>query len=310
MSINRKTVKNKKPLWKRVAKNWQLYLLLLPALLITLLFKYYPMYGIQLAFKNMKLGQTISTARWVGLGNFKRFFSSGAFARTVKNTLIIGVGTVLTFPLPIILAVLLNNCISRGLKKVAQSTTYIPYLISVAVTMSIVLLFCNGSTGFINILRNQLGLKRIDFLGSEKYVYPLYWISEIWSKTGYSCVIYLAALSSVSQDLIDAAKVDGCSKLQKIRHIDLPSITPTIAVLLIMNMGTFFTASTEKLLLIQTDLNIAASESIGTYTYKLGFVNSQYGYSAAVDLFTNVVNFIMLTLSNFIARRVTDSSLF
>lgn len=295
---------------RRLLDHWQVYLLLLPAFVITLLFKYVPLYGVQLAFKSMKLGQTIETARWVGWSNFERFFHTGAFSRTMINTLCIGVATVLTFPLPLILALLLHNCVSPFTKKFAQTVTYIPYLVSVTVTISILMLFCNGSTGFINIVLKKMGLESIAFLGEDKYVLPLYILSEIWSKTGYNSVIYLAALASVNEELIDASMIDGCSKLKRIWYIDVPAILPTIVTLLIMNMGTFFAASVDKMLLLQTDLNIAASETIGTYTYKLGFVNRQYGYSAAVDLFTNVVNFGMLLLSNFIARRVSDSSLF
>lgn len=295
---------------RRMIDHWQAYLLLLPALIITFIFKYIPLYGIQLAFKSMKLGQSIEAARWVGWRNFERFFSTGAFERTVLNTLTIGVSTILIFPLPLILALLLHNCVSKCMKSTAQMLTYIPNLVSVTVTMSIVLLFCNTSSGFINILRRQSGLDSIAFLGDEKYVLPLYMISEIWSKTGYNAVIYIAALSSISSELIDASMIDGCSKLKRIWYIDIPEIMPTVVILLIMNMGTFFGASTEKMLLLQTDLNIAASETIGTYTYKLGFIDRQYGYSAAVDLFTNLVNFTMLMLSNFIARRVSDSSLF
>ena len=300
----------KKPLGRRILQHWELYALLLPALVITIIFKYVPLYGVQLAFKSMKLGQTIEAARWVGWSNFERFFNTGAFSRTMINTLSIGVATVLTFPLPLVLALMLHNCVNTGVKKVSQTVTYIPYLVSVTVTMSIVMLFCNGSTGFINIMLKRFGLESVSFLGEDKYVMPLYMISDIWSKTGYNSVIYLAALSSVSSELIDASMIDGCSKLKRIWYVDIPAIMPTIVTLLIMNMGTFFGASTEKMLLLQTDLNIAASETIGTYTYKLGFVNRQYGYSAAVDLFTNLVNFSMLVLSNFIARRVSDSSLF
>lgn len=301
---------HQRSLGKRMLDHWQVYLLLLPALLITVVFKYFPLYGTQLAFKSMKLGQTIETARWVGWSNFERFFNTGAFERTMINTLSIGVATVLTFPLPLLLALLLHNCVSKSTKKIAQTVTYIPNLVSVTVTVSIVMLFCNGSTGFINIILKKMGLETIAFLGEDRFVRPLYMISEIWSKTGYNSVIYLAALASVSDELVDASMIDGCSKLKRIWYVEMPAIMPTVVTLLIMNMGTFFSASTEKMLLLQTDLNIAASETIGTYTYKLGFVNRQYGYSAAVDLFSNLVNFGMLMLSNFIARRVSDSSLF
>ena len=308
--IQKTTVVRKQSLGWRIIRHWEQYVLLLPALTVTLLFKYFPLYGVQLAFKNMKLGQTIETATWIGWKNFERFFNTGMLERTVTNTLVIGISVVLTFPLPIILALMLHNCVNKPVKKIAQTVTYIPNLVSIAVTMSIVLLFCSGSSGFINIFRKSLGMDTIYFMGETQYVRPLYIISEIWSKTGYNSVVYLAALASVSPDLIDASMIDGCSKLKRIWYIDLPSIAPTIVVLLIMNIGTFFTASTEKMLLLQTDLNLATSETIGTYTYKLGFTNRQYGYSAAVDLFTNLVNLAMLIIANAIARRLSESSLF
>lgn len=297
-------------LLKRIARHWELYLLLLPALIVTLIFKYYPLYGIQLAFKNMKLGQTIASARWVGWSNFERFFTTGAFQRTLINTLLLGLYGQLTFPLPIILALLLHNCVHRPVKKLTQSITYIPNLISAAVTMSIVILFCGNTTGFINIFLRNMGMERIPFMSKSQYVHPLYIISGIWQGTGYSAVIYLAALSSVSQELIDSAMIDGCNKIKRIWYIDIPTIMPTVVILLIMSLGSFMGTSTEKLLILQTDLNLSSSETISTYTYKLGLINRQYGYSAAVDLFTNVVNFTLLLLSNFISRRVSDSSLF
>ncbi|MBR7188556.1 MAG: sugar ABC transporter permease, partial [Clostridia bacterium] len=161
-------------LGRRIVKHWELYLMLLPAFVAVAIFRYAPMYGIQLAFKNLKLGQTIAQARWVGWGNFESFFSSGNFNRTLTNTLKIGFATFLTFPLPILLALLLHNCTSMLVKKTAQTVTYIPYLISVAVTMSIVILFCGNSTGFINIISKHLGLKTIPFMSKAQYVLPMY----------------------------------------------------------------------------------------------------------------------------------------
>ncbi len=296
--------------FQKIFAHRELYLLLLPAFIVTVIFKYVPIYGLQLAFKNMKLGQTIAGAKWVGWDNFRRFFSTGAFTRTVSNTLSIGLLSLLTFPLPIILALLLHNCENKFIKKSVQTITYIPNLISVTVTMSIVLLFCSNSTGFINLFLKRFGMETIPFMSKDVFVRPMYILSGIWTSTGYSAVIYLASLSSVNQELVDASKVDGCSKLQRILHVDLPQITPTIVTLLIMNLGGFFGASTEKMLMIQTDLNLAASEVIGTYTYKIGMLDRQYGYSVAVSLFTNLVNFIMLLTANYISKRVSDSSLF
>lgn len=300
----------KRSLGRRILQHWPLYALLLPAVVVTLLFNYYPLYGVQLAFKNMKLGQSISAAPWVGLQNFRRFFTAGYFERTLVNTLMLSLLTQLTFPLPIILALLLHNCVNKHIKKGAQMLTYIPNLVSVAVTMSIVLLFCGNSTGFINILLGQLGLEGVPFMSREEYVRPMYVISEVWNSVGYNAVIYLAALTSISQELTDAAMIDGCSKLKRIWYIDLPTILPTIVVLLIMSMGKFLNSSTEKMLMLQTDLNLATSETIGTYTYKIGLVKRQYGYSAAVDLFTNVINFSTLLIVNFVSKHVSNSSLF
>lgn len=293
-----------------MAKHWQLYVLLLPAVVTVIIFRYVPIYGVQLAFKSMKLGQSIAQARWVGWKNFERFFSSGWFTRTTLNTLRLGLISQLTFPLPILLALLLHNCVLRPAKRFTQAITYIPNLISTVVTMSIVAMFCGNSTGFINIFLNNIGAERVMFYSKEAYVLPMYLISGIWQGTGAGAVIYLASLAAIDPELIDASMIDGCSKLKRIWYIELPTIRPTIVILLIMSLGGFFGASTEKLLLLQTDLNIAASESIGTYTYKVGMINRQYGYSVAVDLFTTVVNFIMLLTANLIARKVSDTSLF
>ena len=294
----------------RIRKHWELYLMLIPAIVFVFVFKYVPLYGIQLAFKKMKLGQTISQATWIGLKNFERFFSSGNFARTLTNTLKLGLATFLTFPLPIILALLLHNCISKSIKKFAQTVTYIPYLVSVAVTMSILILFCNNTTGFINLVFKRMGIAAVPFMSEPGYVLPMYLASNIWTSTGYSSVIYLSSLAGVNPELVDAAMVDGCSKIKRIWQIDLPTIRPIIVILLIMEIGSFMNASTEKMLMLQTDLNISASETIGTFTYKIGIANRQYGYSTAVNLFTNVVNFVLLLVSNFIADRVSGSSLF
>ena len=173
----------KQSLGKRIAKHWELYLMLLPAFIAVFIFKYVPIYGIQLAFKNLKLGQTIGQAAWVGWDNFERFFSSGNFTRTLWNTLELGFVTFLTFPLPILLALLLHNCVSKFVTKFAQTVTYIPYLISVAVTMSIVILFCSNGTGFINIICKKLGLTTFPFMSKASAVMPMYIISGIWTIT-------------------------------------------------------------------------------------------------------------------------------
>lgn len=306
-------INRKKPVgyhMRRIVQHWELYLLLLPAIVAIIIFNYVPLYGIQLAFKEMRLGQTIATAKWVGWRNFTRYFNSGWFWRTIKNTLIIGITNELLFPLPILLAILMHNCIVQPLKKVTQTVTYIPNLVSVVVTVSILLLFCDGESGFINILLSRLGLKKISFFGADRYVLPMYLITGIWQSTGASAIVYLAALSSVDHELIEASMIDGCSKFKRMIHIDLPTIMPTIIILLIMSLGRWFGVQTDKLLLLQTPLNLGASEATGTYTYKVGIQSGQYGTGTAIGLFVNVINFIMLISANFISKRVSKTSLF
>lgn len=295
---------------RRIAKHWQLYLLLLPALTAVFVFSYMPLWGVQIAFKNMKLGKTIATAQWIGWDNFIRYFNSGWFWRTIKNSLVLGISSQLIFPIPILLAILLHNCVSRPVKKLAQSITYIPNLISVVVTVSILMLFCNGETGFINIIRNNMGMPRVPFFGADKYVLPMYMITTIWQTTGASAIVYLAALSAIDPSLTEAATIDGCSKIKRIRYIDLPAIKPTIIILLILSLGKWFGVQTDKLLLMQTTLNMGAAEGTGTYVYKTGILNAQYGYSTAISLLVNAINFVMLLSANFLARRASDTSLF
>jgi putative aldouronate transport system permease protein len=295
---------------RQVIRHWQAYLLLLPAVIIIFMFHYIPIYGAQLAFKEIRLGQTIQQAKWVGMKNFMRYFNSGWFWRTIKNTFVIGISMQLMFPLPILLALLLHNSTSKIAKRTAQTATYIPNLVSIAVTMSILSLFCDGSSGLINIMRSQLGYPRIGFYGNGSYVMPMYLVTGIWSSTGASAIVYLAALSAVELEQIEAAQIDGCSKLQRIWYIDVPTILPTIITLFILNMGRWFTTSSEKMLMLQTPLNLSASETTSTYTYKMGIVNNQYGISTAIGLFVNMINFTMLITVNAISRRVSDSSVF
>lgn len=312
VSVNRE-IRRGRPLkarFRRVVRHWELYLLLIPAVAAVIVFNYAPLYGIQLAFKEMRLGQTIESAKWVGMRNFVRYFNSGWFWRTIKNTFIIGITAELLFPLPILLAILMHNCVVQRLKKLTQTVTYIPHLVSVVVTISILLLFCDGETGLINIFRSRLGLSKVSFFGADRYVLPMYLITGVWQGTGSGAIVYLAALSAVDNELIEASMIDGCSKFKRMIHIDLPTIMPTVIIMLIMSLGRWFGVQTDKLLLLQTPLNMGASEATGTYTYKVGIQNAQYGMGTAIGLFVNVINFVMLISANFISKRVSETSLF
>ena len=296
---------------RRLAENWELYIFLLPAFVLLIIFSYLPMYGVTMAFKDVPLGKDVWEGTWVGLKHFRRLFTAVSFGAILKNTIVVSLtSSLLGIPLPIVLGLMLHECHFIKLKKVAQTATYIPHLISIVVTVSILNLFCNGSTGLINIIRGNMGLDKIRFFGETRWFVPLYVISALWQGVGYGAVTYLAALSAVDPELVDASKIDGANKLQRIWYIDLQTIKPTIITLFIINIGHIFGASTDKVLLMQTPLNLEVSEVIGTYVYKRGIQSAQYSFSTAVGLFNNVVNFVILVIANFLSKRLTDTYLF
>lgn len=295
---------------KIVLDNWQLYLFLLPALAAVFIFSYMPMYGIQLAFRDYVLGRPINSGKWVGLRHFRRFFNNMWCWPVIRNTVRLSVGTMLLeFPLPILLALLLHNCPSRRISKLTQTVTYIPHLISVVVTVSILNLMVGNEAGMINLLLQQMGLEKVNFIGSERWFFWLYLISNIWSGVGYSAIIYLAALSGVDAEIVEAAQIDGVNRLQKVWYVDLPQISGTIITLLIMRCGSMFSVGQDKVLLMQNNLNLSVSEVISTYVYKTGVLEMQFGFSTAIGLLNNVVNFATLCLVNFLAARLSDTSI-
>lgn len=297
--------------WKKFFGNWQLYTMLLPALVCLILFHYVPMYGVTIAFKDIRIGEALWEGTWVGLKHFERLFSSDLFSTIFKNTLVITfIQNFLLWPLPIIFALIVHNCTSKGIRKTVQTISYLPHLMSIVVVVSIVNLFCSQETGLINIVLQKLGFDAIYFAGDSKWFLPMYFVSEVWMNMGSNAVVYIAALSAVDPQLIEAAEIDGASKLKRIWHIDLPTIRPTIILLLIMSMGQVLTLGYERILLMQNDLNLPVSEIIGTYVYKTGLRGMQYSFSAAVSLFNNVVGLILVLVSNQIAKKMADISLF
>ena len=303
--------KRKNGTLRSVIQSWQLYVLLLPGLICLVIFHFIPMYGLTIAFKDLRIGDALWEGRWVGLKHFERLFNSSLFTTILKNTLVITfIQNFLLWPLPIIFALLVHNCSVKGIRKFSQTATYLPHLVSMVVVVSIINLFTNQETGLLNILREKFGLEAIYFQGDPKYFLQSYFISGIWSSMGSEAVIYIAALSAVDPDLIEAATIDGASKIKRIWHIDIPTIIPTIVILLILSMGKMLTLGYEKVLLMQNDLNLGVSEIIGTYVYKSGLQGQQYSFSAAVSLFNNVVGLILVIISNRIAKKVTDTGLF
>lgn len=296
---------------KLIRQHWPLYLFLLPTIAYFLIFRFYPMYGLQLAFKNYRVVDGINGSPWAGLEHFRRFFTTADFGKLMGNTLSVSILTLIfTFPLPIILALLLNQLTSLKYKKLVQTTVYAPHFISTVVMVGMIFLFTSPSSGLINKIIEAFGGKAVHFTAEPGWFVPMYVISEIWQSTGWGSILYLAALSGISPELHEAALVDGANKFQRVLHIDIPGILPTIVIMLILNAGKIMNVGFEKAYLMQTSLNIRASEIIATYVYKRGVLKSQVGLATAVGLFDSVVNMILVVSVNWISRKVTDSSLF
>lgn len=306
----------RRTLWERLRRdmvtNWRLYVLILPALVALVLFRYAPMYGLQIAFKNFKPAKGILGSEWVGMKHFVSFINSYQFETVLMNTIRISVVSLIAgFPMPIIFALLLNQIRSQRAKKVLQTVTYMPHFISTVVLVGMLMVFLSPSTGLYGHIMRALGVAQPDnLLAQKEWFLPLYVLSGIWQNTGWDSIIYLAALSAVSVDLYEAATVDGASKFKRMLYIDIPCIMPTATILLIMNMGNIFSLGFEKIFLMQNNLNLPVSETINTYVYKQGIENGKYSYSAAIGLFNTVINFVILLVVNKIAGKLSDTSLF
>ena len=297
-------------LGKRIKKHWMLYVFLFLPFLYIVVFKYIPMYGVQIAFRDFNPARGFMASPWIGLKHFENFFNSYQFGRLLKNTIGISVYSIAaSFPLPIILAVALNEARSRIYSKAVQMLTYAPYFISTVILCSIVTLFFSTRTGFINNVIAAMGMEEINFLGEARFFKSIFVWSGIWRTTGYSAVIYIAALSGVNQNLYEASKIDGATTFQKVIHIDLPSIMPTAMIILILSCAGILNVGHEKVLLLQNPLNMEASDVISTYVYRMGIKSAQYSYSSAIGLFNSVVSFALLIIVNKIAKRATDVGL-
>ena len=311
MSTGSLAARKRHVMLKQARQHWQLYLFLLPTIAYFLLFRFYPMYGLQLAFKKYRAVDGIAGSPWIGLDNYRYFFASADFKSLMLNTLSVSVGTLIfSFPLPIILALLLNQLPSLRYKKLVQTTVYAPHFISTVVLVGMIFLFTSPSSGLINKIIEAFGGKAIHFTALPRWFVPLYVISEVWQSTGWGSILYLAALAGVSPELHEAALVDGANKFQRVWHVDIPGILPTIVIMLILNAGKIMNVGFEKAYLMQTSLNIDASEIIATYVYKRGVLKSQIGLSTAVGLFESVINMVLVLTVNWVSRKVTESSLF
>lgn len=298
-------------LWSRIVRHWQLYVLLAPAIIYLIIFKYWPMYGVQIAFRNYNPIDGFMGSEWVGLEHISRFLHSFQFTRVFFNTIAINVlGLIFGFPVPIILALLINKLGSRRLKAFIQTVLFSPAFISTVVVVGMLFVLLSPRSGLVNNLIGLAGGTPINFMNEEGWFRPIYVLSDIWQNAGFSMIIYLAALAAIDPSLHEAARVDGANRWQRMWHIDLPGIRPVISIMFILAVGNLLNIGFEKALLMQTDLNLGASQIIQTYVYDVGLKSAQFSYSAAISLFNSVLNMILLLVFNQVAKRAGQTSLF
>lgn len=299
--------------WKQLKRSWQLYLFLALPVAWLLVFMYYPMYGAQIAFRDFLPGRPIMASEWIGMANFTRFFESPLFMRLMTNTVVLSLySLVVGFPIPVILALSLNQLRTGLFKRSVQMISYAPYFISTVVMAALILQFLDMRRGPLNLFLQFLGFDPIHFMGTADYFASIYVWSGVWQNTGFGTIIYLAALTTIDPALHEAAVVDGANRLQRIWHIDVPGIMPVVMTLLILNMGQLTNIGFEKAFLLQNPLNLAASEVISTYVYKVGLAGgvANFSYAAAIGLFNSVIGLVLLLAANQLSKRFSQNSLF
>lgn len=296
-----------KSLKRRIIDNWQLYAMLLVPVVLTVIYKYIPMYGIQIAFRDYKASRGMFGSEWVGLEWFERFFTAPTCGRMIKNTVVLSFFSLLWgFPIPIILALMLNQLRFQRFKRITQTVLYAPHFISTMVICGMIRIFLSPSDGLINLIAGT----SIDFLTEASAFRTIYIASGIWQDAGWGVIVYMATLANVDTSLYEAAKVDGASMFQRIIHIDIPELTSIMVLNLIMSAGGLMNVGFEKVWLLQTDLNKATSDVIAVYVYQQGIENAKYSYSTAVGLFNTAVNIILLIVVNKIARKLSEDTSF
>ena len=293
---------------RRLKNDWQIYLLIAPAVIYLIMFHYLPIYGVQIAFKNFLPVKGIFGSEWVGLQHFKNFFESYYCGRLFSNTLLLNIfGLICGFPLPIILALMMNQVTHKKFKSFLQTTLCAPHFISVVVLAGMLYLFLSPTNGMINKLIEACGGTPIFFLNEPDWFRPIYILSGMWQGAGWGAIMYMAALSGIDTQLYEAATMDGANKWHKIWYIDIPGILPIIITMLILNTGGLLSSEFQKTLLLQTAGNIATSDTIGVYVYTAGLEGAQFSYTTAIGLMLNVINFIILIVVNKIAKTVDES---
>lgn len=290
--------------------NWQFWVIIAVPIIYAIIFAYIPMAGIVLAFQDFSIRKGIFGSEWVGLRYFKQFLTSTSSVLVIKNTLILGIYSFLaSFPVPILLAIGINEMRAKRYKKAVQMVTYAPYFISIVVLVGMMMQMMDLRSGIINVFIQKLGFSPTNFFGDPKIFRHLYVWSGVWQSAGYASIIYLAALSGVSKELQEAAIVDGANRVKRILHVDIPAILPTIIIMLIFNCASIVSIGLDKVFLMQNSLNASVSEVISTFVYKVGVVNSNIGFSTAAGLFQSVVSFVLLVIVNRVCKKITENSL-
>ena len=308
-AVPRKPLKQR--IIKDIRKNYLLYLLLIPGIITLVLFKLGPLGGMVIAFEDFSAFQGVFGSKWVGLENFKRILQDPYMITLVKNTVILAVlSIVVVFPIPVLFSLFLNEVRQARIKNSVQTLSFLPYFISSAVMVSILYTLVSPSYGLINNIIKFFGGTPIYFMAEPEWFRPLYIGSTIWQTMGFNAIVYIAALVGISPDYYEAATLDGASVFQKIKYIELPLISPTIILMLILTIGNIMNVGYEKAYLMQNGTNTTVSELISTYVYKVGLQSAQYSFATAVGLFNSVVNFIILIIANQVAKRVSDISIF
>jgi putative aldouronate transport system permease protein len=293
----------------KIGKNWGLYVLLLPAVVLLLCFTYKPMYGVIIAFKDYNPFLGIADSPWAGFKYFDKYFNSYQFEITLKNTLYISLYSFATFPIPIIFALLVNQMRQNRYRRFFQTVTYMPHFISTVVLVGLMMILLSPGNGLIGNLYRLFGAEAPNLMGSASLFSSLYVWSDVWQQTGWNSIIYLAALSAINPSLYEAARVDGASRWQTVRSIDLPMLMPTAITLLILRIGGLLGVGFEKVFLMQNNLNISGSEVISTYVYKIGLLSAQYSFSSAINLFNTVINLVLLITFNQISKKYNENSI-
>ena len=290
-------------------RNRWVYAMMIPVIVYFVMFKYIPIANLRIAFYDYKILRGFSGSKYVGLQHFIKFFSSSNFPALLKNTVLFSIGAIFWQTLaPIVFALMINEVRGPKAKKLYQTISFMPYFISVVVVVTMINNIISPSMGLLNTLRKNLGLETVYYLGNPQYFYTINYVSGVWSCMGWNSVVYIAALAGVDEEIYEAAVVDGASRMQRLLHITIPAILPTIAMLLTISVGGLLGGGyLDKLILLQNDMNYSVSEMLNTYIYKVGLVNAKYSYASAIGLATSIVSCTLVVITNLISKKLSDS---